>query len=288
MMFVNAFRMEWTKVFRRRMTWVLVGILALLVAGMYLVLYAASQAALSDPGASPGTVEELRGMLCWPQAFSMLLGFTGGMGLGGIMLVILAGAVTAQEYSWRTAHLWLSRGLPRSAFLLGKYAVLLVAALLVILTALLVGMVLTGWFTQQLNGSLSVAELNVVELALSILRTVYTLLPYLSLTFLVAILTRSTAAAIGVGLAYTLLVDEIAIQLLGMAGGIWAEMARYLPGSLAAALMQTNERLVKVDLSSGVNAGLPGPWAAAGGIALYAIAFLGLSLWAFRRQNLTG
>jgi ABC-type transport system involved in multi-copper enzyme maturation permease subunit len=283
----NAFRMELTKVFRRRMTWVLVGILVLLVAGMYLAIYAVAQDALADPGASPETLGELRGMLCWPQAFSMLLGFTGGTGLGGIMLVILAGAVTAQEYSWRTAHLWLSRGLPRSAFLLGKYAVLLVAALLVILTALLVGMVLTGWFTQQLNGSLSVAELNVVELALSILRTVYTLLPYLSLTFVVAILTRSTAAAIGVGLAYTLL-EEIPIQLLGLAGGIWAEMARYAPGSLAEALMQTNMRLVGVDLGTGVNAGLPGPWAAAGGIALYAIAFLGLSLWAFRRQNLTG
>jgi ABC-type transport system involved in multi-copper enzyme maturation permease subunit len=286
-MFVNAFQMEWTKIYRRRMTWLLVGILVLLVAGLYLVLYAVSQAALSDPAASPGTIDELRGMLCWPQAFSTLLGLTGGTGLGSIILVILAGAVTAQEYSWRTAHLWLSRGLPRSAFLLGKYAVLLVAALLVILTALLVGMVLTGWFTQQLNGSLSVAELNGVELALSVPRTVYTLLPYLSLTFLVAILTRSTAASIGVGLAYTVL-EEIPIQLLGLAGGIWAEMARYAPGSLAEALMQTNMRLVGVDLGTVVNAGLPDPWVAAGGIALYAVVFLGLSLWAFRRQNLTG
>ena len=287
-MFVNAFRMELTKVFRRRMTWVLVAILVLLVAGMYLALYAVLQDALSEPVAVPEKIEALRAMLSWPQAFSSLLGYTGGTGLGGILLVVLAGAVMAQEYSWRTAHLWLSRGLPRSAFLLGKYAVLVVAALLVVLTAVLVGTLLTAWFTHQLTGSLSLAGLNVAELALSVLRTAYTQLPYIGLTFLVAVLTRSTAAAIGVGLAYTLLVENILVQLLGLAGGMWADIARYAPGSLAAALMQTNHRLVEVDLGSGVNAGLPSPWAAVGGIALYAVAFLGLSLWAFRRQNLTG
>jgi ABC-type transport system involved in multi-copper enzyme maturation permease subunit len=287
-MLANAFRMELTKVFRRRMTWVLVTILVLLVAGMYLALYAVLQDALSEPVAVPEKIEALRAMLSWPQAFSSLLGYTGGTGLGGILLVVLAGAVMAQEYSWRTAHLWLSRGLPRSAFLLGKYAVLVVAALLVVLTAVLVGTLLTAWFTHQLTGSLSLAGLNMAELALSVLRTAYTLLPYIGLTFLVAVLTRSTAAAIGVGLAYTLLVENILVQLLGLAGGMWADIARYAPGSLAATLMQTNHRLVEVDLGSGVNAGLPSPWAAAGGVALYAVAFLGLSLWAFRRQNLTG
>lgn len=287
-MLANAFRMEVTKVFRRRMTWVLVAILVLLVAGVYLLIYAVAKDALSDPAVSAGTVEEVHGMLCWPGALSSLLGLTGGAGLGGLMLVVLVGAMTAQEYTWRTTHLWLSRGLPRSAFLLAKYATLVVAALLIVLTAVLVASPLTAWFTQQLTGSLNLVDLNLAEMGLSILRTAYTILPYIGLTFLVAILTRSTAAAIGVGLAYTLLVENILVQLLGLAGGMWADVARYAPASLAAALMQTNQRLVEVDLGSGVNAGLPSPWAAAGGIALYAVVFLGLSLWAFRRQNLTG
>ena len=226
-------------------------------------------------------------MLCWPLAFSTLLGYTGGAGLGGLILIVLAGAMTAQEYGWRTAHLWLSRGLPRSAFLLGKYAALVVATLLVVLTALLVGTSLTAWFTQKVTGSLSLAGLNVAELALSILRTTLTILPYFGLTFLVAILTRSTAAAIAAGLANALVVENVVVQLLGLAGGIWAEMARYAPGNLAAALMQTNARLVGIDLGS-VDAGLPGPWTAAAGIALYTVAYLVLALWAFRRQNLTG
>jgi ABC-type transport system involved in multi-copper enzyme maturation permease subunit len=287
-MLTNAFQMELTKVYRRRMTWVLVGILGSLVAGVYLAMYGVAQAALSDPGESARTIEAMQEMLCWPQALSSMLGFTGGTGLGGLMLVVLAGAVTAQEYSWRTTHLWLSRGLPRSAFLLAKYATLIIAALLLVLTAVLVAAPLTAWFTQQLNGSFSLADLNLVEMGLSILRTAYTILPYMGLTFLVAILTRSTAAAIGAGLAYALVLENILVQLLGLAGGMWADVARYAPGSLAAVLMQTNTRLVEIDLGSGVNTGLPGPWVAAGGIALYAVAFLGLSLWAFRRQNLTG
>ena len=284
----NAFRMELTKVYRRWMTWVLLGILAVLVAGLYLALFAVLQAAMADPAGSAETVRALQGMLCWPLSFSRLLGLTGGTGLAGLMLVVLAGAVTAQEYTWRTAHLWLSRGLPRAAFLVGKYAVLAVTALLLVLVALLVATPLTAWFTYQVTGSLSLADLDLAELGLSILRTALTILPYLGLTFLVAVLTRSTAAAIAVGLAYTLLVESIVVQLLGLAGGIWADLARFAPGSLAAALMQTNERLVSFELGSGVNVGLPGPWLAAGGIVLYAVAFLGLALWAFRRQNLTG
>jgi ABC-2 type transport system permease protein len=287
-MFGNAFRMEWTKVFRRRMTWVLVGILVLLLVSLYLTIYAVAQEALSDPAVSPGTVENLQGILCWPQAFTSLLGLTGGAGLGGLMLVVLAGTMTAQEYSWRTTHLWLSRGLPRSVFLLAKYATLIVATVLFVLTVVLVASPLTAWFTQQLTGSVNLADLDLVEMGLSILRTAYTILPYVGLTFLVAILTRSTAAAIAAGLAYALVLENVVVQVLGLAGGIWGDVARYAPSSLAAALMQTNLRLVEVDLGSGVNTGLPGAWAAAGGITVYTVIFLGLSLWAFRRQNLTG
>lgn len=287
-MFGRAFRVEWTKVFRRRMTWVLAGIMVLLVVGLYLTIYAVAQEALSDPESSPGTIENLQGMLCWPQALTSLLGLTGGAGLGGLMLVVLAGAMTAQEYSWRTTHLWLSRGLPRSMFLVAKYATLIVAALLIVLAAVLVASPLTAWFTQQLTGSLNLADLNPVEMGLSILRTAYTILPYVGLTFLVAILTRSATAAIAAGLAYALVLENVVVQLLGLVGGIWADIARYAPSSLAAALMQTNLRLIEVDLGNGLNTGLPGPWTAAGGITLYTVAFLGLSLWAFRRQNLTG
>jgi len=288
MMLRNAFRMEWTKVFRRKTTWVLAAILVLLLVSLYLTIYAIARDALSNPEVSSGVVETLQGLLCWPQAFSSLLGVTGGAGLGGVMLVVLTGAMTAPEYSWRTTHLWLSRGLPRSAFLVAKYATLVVAALLAVLAAVLVASPLTAWFTQQLTGSLSLADLNLVEMGLAILRTAYTILPYLGLTFLVATLTRSTAAAIAAGLAYALVLETVVVQLLRLAGGLWADVTRYAPSSLATALMHTNLRLVDVDLGSGVNTGLPGPWAAAGGIALYTVAFLGLSLWTFRRQNLTG
>jgi ABC-type transport system involved in multi-copper enzyme maturation permease subunit len=284
----NAFRMELTKVFRRKMTWVLAGSLVVLVGGLYIALYAVAQAALSDPGTSAGTVEEIRRMLCWPEALPGLLGLTGGAGLGGLMLVVLAGAMTAQEYSWRTTHLWLSRGLPRTAYLLAKFASLVVAALLLVLMTVLVALPMTAWFTLQLTGSLSLADLRPAQMGLGILRTAYSILPYAGLAFLVAILTRSTATAIAAGLAYALVLENVLVQFLGLAGGIWAAVARCAPGSLAAAVMETNMRLVEVDVGSGVSTGFPDPWVAVGGLALYTGALLGLSLWVFRRQNLTG
>jgi len=204
------------------------------------------------------------------------------------MLVILAGATMAQEFSWRTAHLWLSRGLPRSSFLLGKYAALVVAGMLFVSTVLLVATPLTAWFSYRLSGGLNLAGFGATPLALSFARTLLSLMPYAALTFLVAVLTHSTAVAIGLGLVYTLLLEDVGIQLLGLAGGVWASIGRFLPGSLASALLQSNERMVSVNLANGVTAPLADPWLAAGGLALYAVALLGLSLWAFRWQKLTG
>lgn len=290
-MILTAIRIELTKILKRSMTWVLIGIMALLVTVLHIALYATLQMPQSAAAMPPEAAEQLRASLCWPEAFPNLLGFAAGNALGGLMLVILTGAVVAQEYTWRTAHLWLGHGLPRPAFLLGKFAALAVAGLLFTLTPLAVGMPLTGWFTHHLTGSFGLAGLNVGHLALSILRTAYTLLPYLTLTLLLAILTRSVAAAVGIGLAYALLVEGILAQLLALAGGVWAELTRYLPGGLAGALMRLNQ--ATAEISVGLNTGESGsveplgPWVAALGVALYTAAFLGLALWAFRRQDLT-
>lgn len=284
-----TWQLELPKLFKRRMTWVLALSLAVLLVtldlGMYLMLR--NPAALE--GRPEGMEEMMWASLCWPTAFSDLLETAAGNNLGGLLLVILAGAVVAQEYSWRTVNLWLGHGLPRPVFLGAKFVALALACLLLTLVPVLVGVPLTAWFTAQHSAPPGLADLPLAALLLGTLRTAYTLLPYAALTLMVAVLARSTVAAIGVGLAYALLVEQMAADLLRMAGGLWADLTLYLPGGLARALMRLNREAFGLELGvyGGRDVETLGPSAAALGIALYTAVFLGMALWTFRRQDLT-
>jgi hypothetical protein len=81
-------------IFKRRLFWVELVLMALLVLGFQITLYAILR----------GTVipaEErliFTQMITWPNALVNILSFTGGDALGGLFLTILVGAVTAQEY----------------------------------------------------------------------------------------------------------------------------------------------------------------------------------------------
>src|SRR5574341_1713770 len=153
---------------------------------------------------------QMQQMVTWPVGLLTALNFSRGNSLGSLLLIILVGAVVGQEYTWRTLHLWLSHGTPRAALLIAKFAALLVPIALIVLTPVLVGGALTAYFTVALNGALDLASVDFGEVGLRILGTAYTLLPYAALAFLLAVVTRSTVAAIGGSVAYSLLIEGVA------------------------------------------------------------------------------
>ena len=280
----NVLRIEGIKVVRRPMTWVLAGVMALLVIVIYTSLYMAVTGQETSETLPPEAVEALRETLYWPQALFGLLSFSAGNGLGGLLLVIVAGATVAQEYSWRTAHLWLARGLPRPAFLLGKFAALALVALAFALIPLLVGGPLTAWFTYRSTGTIPLESVRIPWVALALLRTAYTALPYLALTLLLAVLTRSVAASVGIGLAYSLLLEGFILRLLTLIGGRVAQVGKFLPASMAAALTSLDRGGMEAPAAIGTP--LLEPWAAALGIAALTTVLLVTALGIFRQQDL--
>jgi ABC-type transport system involved in multi-copper enzyme maturation permease subunit len=288
-MFANVLGIEWTKLVRRRLLWVEVGILTLLVVVFEALLYAVFQANGAGGQMVPDAREGLAALITWPGALSNLLSFATGSSLGGLLVIILVGAVTAQEYTWRTLHLWLSRGTSRALLLVAKAIALVPTFFLFVLTPLVVGGALTAVFTVWQKGALDLSQVSAVQLGLSALRTAYSLFPYASLTFLLAVFSRSAVTAIGGGLAYALLVEGVVVQIFALAGGTLAQVGQYLPGGMAAGLMQANrtggalvvngQRVVQHYLDPNI---------AAVGIALYTVLFVGLAIWAFRRQDLSG
>jgi ABC-type transport system involved in multi-copper enzyme maturation permease subunit len=288
-MFWNTLSVENTKILKRRMLWIEIGILSVLIIVLYTIIYATVQTSSAVQMDSESRQEALS-LIEWPGALLNSLGLSSGNSLGGLLLMVLIGAATAQEYTWRTMHLWLSRGLSRPVLMVAKYVAVLVPIILIVLTPLIVGGVLTGIFTLQIEKSLPFGQVNWWQLGMSALRTAYTLLPYAALTFMVAIVTRSAAAAIGVSVAYTLLVEGVASMVFTMLGGILRDIVVYLPGSLADGLLTLNATAIGgQEVFSGNGTGLINylaPIPSAIGLALWTILFLGMAVWSFRRQDL--
>ncbi len=287
-MFWNILSNEHTKILRRAMFWIELALLALLVAGLYACLYAVFQLKLSDTGGQampPEAVAQLKESLVWPTALLNALGFAGGTGLGNLLVIVLVGAVTAQEYTWRTMPLWLSHGVSRTALLGAKFGALLLPTLLIVCTPLVASGALTALFSWQLDGSLHLNQLNPGHLALSTLRTALTLLPYAALAFLLAVATRSTVAAVGGGVAYALIIEGLLSQILALVGGGAAQVVHYLPNGLSAALLTLNQANMTAGLK--VSASGISPEVAALGLVLYTLLFCSLAVVIFRRQDLT-
>src|SRR3989304_6247614 len=126
------------KMLKRRMFWIELGILAVVIIFFYSIIYATLQT--SNEQMMQGEArQEVMNIITWPGAIANALSFGGGNSLGGLLVIVLIGAATAQEYTWRTMHLWLSRGIPRPVLLGAKFVALLVPIFLFVITPLIIG-----------------------------------------------------------------------------------------------------------------------------------------------------
>jgi ABC-type transport system involved in multi-copper enzyme maturation permease subunit len=252
-MFWNVLTNENTKIIKRKLFWVEIALVALIVIGLLLALYITIE--INRNGTGLPSKERLMVLetITWPAALVNILRLAGWDGFGPLFLIVLVGAVTAQEYTWRTLHLWLARGVPRPLLLIAKLTAFLLAAILIVMTALGAGGAITAIISMKINGSLYLGQLDLQHLFFSILRTIFTLLPY-------------------------------GMQVIGFLGERFSQMVSYLPGSLANSLLTLNNATLATGGSTGNE--LITPFLASIGIAAWTLLFIDLSLWIFQRQDL--
>jgi ABC-type transport system involved in multi-copper enzyme maturation permease subunit len=271
-MFSNVFVSEQKVVLKRKLFWISIGALAALMVLIIVGAYVTYQSNSADM-----ELNETIGALLWPDAPVAILGIAGQVGT--LLVVILAGAMIAQAYSWRTLHLWLSHGTSRPVLLGAKFAALILPVVITVLVTLLVGGVVSGAITQQERGTLGLDQIDAAQLVLALFRTAYTLLPYAALAVLIAVVSRSAAGTIGAVVGYNLLIE----------GLMPISVLKYLPGGLATSVNGLNQAIVNTAATNAEAAAqLLAPAQAAAGLAVYTLAFLALAVWAFRRQDLTG
>jgi ABC-type transport system involved in multi-copper enzyme maturation permease subunit len=282
-MFASMLKVELNKLYRRTLLWIELGALA----GVIVLVFGGAFVARIT-GLFPN--DAIDALITWPQSLDYSLTFVTGQAFGALIVMLLASVGVAQEYRWGTYGLWLRQGASRTIILAAKFIAMFGAIVVLTLTALLTGGLLSAVFTLILQGGLNVGQVNLLQMAAKVLLTVYSLLPYLSMSFLVAVLTRSTAWSLGVGAAYALVIEGPLTQILMFAiGGLPAKIAMWLPGPMALAIVDINNTLATVSTTEVVGGPqyLP-PEAAAMGIAAYTLVFLSLAFWNFVRKDIPG
>lgn len=278
---IPLLRSEIFRLTRRLMPRILLLILAAVVLAFYLIFWAVSRSAQTP--AQQVEVAELREGLQLNAVRAAGLGLV--QSVGAVLVVILAASAIATEFGWGTIRTLLPRGAGRTPFLTAKLVALLLFLAVVVLLGYLVALGASIFVTalEDLDTGLGGDFLPQTLAALG--RTAYVMLPYLALTFLVALWTRSTAAGIGIGLS-VLFLEGLFTSLITLGD---SPLER-----LPAALLSRNVDAVMAPNSAGLGGtfaqpatDLPDPWRAAGVLALYIAAFIGLAYWVFRRRDIT-
>lgn len=205
-----------------------------------------------------------------------------GLGLAGffasIVAVIMAASIVGTEYGWGTIRALLPRARGRVRLLLAKLVALAVFDLVLIAAAFLTALAMTGLVTLAEDLSTDPGGDFLVEALAAMARSTYVLFPYSALAFVVAVVTRSNAAGIAIGLA-VLLAESIVL-------GIVTALTDAVDW-LGDALFTQNSAAITALNGGAADRDLPDPWVATLVLGLWTVAFAAVAIAVFRRRDVT-
>lgn len=244
-MIISSIQSEWLKVRKRPMTFWIIGIMLTLAFLYPIWTVALSRSLVVDTShglrimAGPGgtmspealvAAEQLREKVALPYSSFTTLGFIAG--LGRILMVVLGASLAGSEFSWGTARHLIGRTRNRASYIIGKLIVLTVIAL-----ALSVGIAVSGALggalvTPSVLDGAEAASFTIdfmMQLLLGMFGTMLTFLPYALFAFFIALTTRSSVAAVGIGLVMLMIGEPVMAQIFLALGSPWSEITDFLP-----------------------------------------------------------
>jgi len=221
-----AVRAEWFKLVRRRALWVTVGLMLVLAVGIeYLLVYVV---ATHPPARAAGAGAALAAARTALYPASVIKKSVANVSsLIGIFALIVGVLAQGSEYSWGTVKTaWVQ--LPgRISILLGQLTSLAVLSLIMAL-----GLIAVDSLASYLIGALDAHSSNWPS-ALDFLKGIGAawLILYLLavLGFGLATLFKQSAMAVGLGLAYVLVIENLVFSLLGNLGDPWNQIQQWFP-----------------------------------------------------------
>lgn len=283
-----SLKAELLKLGKRPAVWILLVILlALFVALSYFLVYAL----LANPPAGASQQQQIAENqleLLYPQNLSanVATGFTGSGVAGAAIALILGAMAVGGEYGWDTWKTALSRRPERLSFLSGKFVGVGVVLLVFVVLTFIVSAISSYIIASLENASV---EWPVGEILKSFGATLLIVYVWAALGAFLAVLFRGTALAIGLGLVYVLVVEALAFSVLtGFAGDnkTLETIQKTLPGQNSNFLANSFAP-ESVSQVLGLREPLADPTQAALVLGAYLVAFVGISLLAFWRRDVT-
>jgi len=204
--------------------------------------------------------------------------------IGVLVYAVVGSVISAFDYPDRSIQLWLTRGLFRPVFLFARLTAILFFGLLMVVFTIIAILGLGALSRSLFFGIVDTSNLNLSALPLVTLRVFWTSLPYLMLTVIFAIVSRSPMFAAGGTIVYGSVVELLAPNLSSK----FPTLVRYLPASLSQVLQEQNTILDRTALPLPLDASImPEPRA----VILIGVISLILSITSlviFSRQDLGG
>jgi hypothetical protein len=268
-MFLQLFSIEWTRLTRRTLFWLMLVACSLFIWLSLENFYTMNNIELVSGSLKiPGVPFDLANSL--DQLLIVALPF----------LIMVAALMLGNDYSQRTNQHWLMRA-SRTSSLLAKFALLAFVIFLLQWITLLVGG-LTGWYFKTFTyDAYSLANVNWLATLYATLYMTLVTLPYAALMLLITVVTRSAFAGIAIGLGYTQFIELLVTSIFyGASWSKWLMRNLYL----SATFMLNSIGNKTVD----VPAALLQPVPAFVTAAVYTLTFLSLAIWLYRRQDIGG
>ena len=278
---IRMIRAELFKLHKRRMTWILLIIMAAFFCLMFFATYGITS---SPPSRMPETVvDTIRDSLQFPGAFDMIFSTAGT--ILTLLLIILVASSIGNEYGWGTVRQILARRGIRYYFVISKLVSFIIIAFIGLILAVIFGFIL-ALIIANMIGTITwdfVTASFITGLFEKFGWTLFTLLPYILMASFFAFLGRSAIAGIGGGLGFYF-IEAIAVGIFNQSGGWLEKIPDYLIGPNVDALLPSSLFTQGPFASTG---NMPSILSASLTLTVYCVVFLIVSLFMFRKRDLT-
>ena len=282
-----AFRGELFKFVRRPAVWVLVILLLLLAVGLgYVITYLIDTFAPSSAsqGLPPGTKLSDFKVALYPQNFVKDTFSTWGS-LGGVFALIMGVLVQGSEYGWGTIKTLFTQRYGRLTMLFGKLTALAVLVLVMVVSLFAIDAIASVVIVTIDGKSIEFPAADVIVKAIVAGFLIFGF--WAVFGFTLATVFRQSAMAIGLGLAYALVVELLIFSLLNALGAsVVNQIHQWFPiantGYLAESFGQINFRGIPRSAT---------PFADANHavivLLLYVVVFSAITAWLTRTRDVT-
>lgn len=202
---------------------------------------------------------------------------------GGILTVIVTSSLIGSEFSWNTLRPLVARATSRAGLLSAKWVVVALYTVLMVVVGI-IGSLVLSWIASLLTDTTTSLPSDFWEVvATGTVRWMAASLPYAAIGFAAALLTRSNAAGISIGIGLSF-VEPLLFGLLGLVSDVFNTVQKF-------GISWNVSQLANISTQS--DGGFQDPvessqvWQSAGVLGIYLFIAVAATYIVFRRRDIT-